>query len=312
MLKYAMHVMLGGTARGAARHESGRPPLGQHLLPEVTTLRLFDQHLHSWNSFDCKTDPVANVRCALEKGLAGLTFTEHFDTHPTEWAGCIYDDAKIARELAALRNEFGDRVFIGKGIEVCYQPQRMDFILDFLSRHRFDLVLLSVHWAFDRPVHVLDHFRQWDVRTYLRNYLEAVRAATEHVARMKRAGHQPFHVLGHLDFAKRYAHRHWGFDNPLDEPELLDAILTNCLEAGLVPEINTSTLRNGIHSPMPGPEVVRRYAQLGGACMSLGSDAHSPQYVGQDFDRALAILNDAGIRQLAVFRDRTLTPEPLG
>jgi histidinol-phosphatase (PHP family) len=274
-------------------------------------VQLYDQHLHSWNSFDCKTPPQQNVRYALEKELAGLTFTEHFDTHPTEWPGCVYDDAKITRELDALRTEFGDRLFIGKGIEVCYQPQRMNFILDHLARHEFDIVLLSVHWASDKPVHELRHFAGMDVKTYLRKYLEAVRAATDHVARMQRQGGQPFHVLGHLDFAKRYAFGHWGFDGPLDEPELVDDILTNCLEAGLIPEINTSTLRNGISAPMPGADVVERYAQLGGKCMSLGSDAHSPQYVGQDFDRALAIMRAAGIRELAVFRERTLTPEPI-
>lgn len=274
-------------------------------------MRLFDQHLHSWNSFDCKTAPELNVRTALEKGLAGLTFTEHFDTHPDEWGECIYDDAKITRELTALRQEFGDRVIIGKGIEVCYQPQRMDFILDFLARHHFDVVLLSVHWAFDRPVHRLELFEGEDLRTYLHNYLAAVAAATADVARRKRRGHQPFHVLGHLDFARRYANRHWGFDGPLGEEELVDEILTNCLEAGLIPEINTSTLRNGMTAPMPGPQVVQRYAELGGACLSLGSDAHSPQYVGQDFEKALAIMRAAGIRQLAVFREGALTTEPI-
>lgn len=292
-------------APGARRTQAGAPSPGGSFV------RLFDQHLHSWNSFDCQTPPEQNVRHALEKNLAGLTFTEHFDTHPTEWDACIYDDAKITRELDDLRREFGDRVFIGKGIEVCYQPQRMDFILDFLERHRFDVVLLSVHWAFDRPVHQLDLFEGMDLRAYLRNYLQAVRAATEHVARLKRAGHQPFHVLGHLDFARRYACRHWRFDGPLEEPDLIDAILTNCLDADLIPEINTSPLRNGISAPMPGPEVVRRYAQLGGTCMPLGSDAHSPQFVGQDFDRALGIMRAAGITQLAVFRDGVLQPQPI-
>jgi len=274
-------------------------------------VRLFDQHLHSWNSFDCKTPPELNVRTAIEKGLAGLTFTEHFDTHPTEWPDCIYDDAKITRELDALRAEYGNRVVIGKGIEVCYQPERMDFILDFLAHHHFDVVLLSVHWAFDRPVHRLELFDGVDLATYLRTYLEAVAAATAEIACMKRSGHQPFHILGHLDFARRYAHRHWGFDGPLDAPDLVDAILTNCLEAGLIPEINTSTLRNNISAPMPGPQVVKRYAELGGTCMSLGSDAHSPQYVGQDFTKALAIMRDAGLHELAVFREGALSTVPI-
>jgi hypothetical protein len=52
--------------------------------------------------------------------------------------------------VAALRDEFGARIHIGKGIEVCYQPERMDFILEFLAAHTFDVVLLSIHWAFGK------------------------------------------------------------------------------------------------------------------------------------------------------------------
>ena len=58
----------------------------------------YDQHVHSWNSFDCKSPPADNVEHALASGLAGLSFTDHFDTHPDEWDGCLYDDARIARE----------------------------------------------------------------------------------------------------------------------------------------------------------------------------------------------------------------------
>jgi histidinol-phosphatase (PHP family) len=124
-------------------------------------------------------------------------------------------------------------------------------------------------------------------------------------------GNQPFHILGHLDFAKRYAVRFFDHDEPVDEPQLIEDILKNCLSAGLVPEINTSTLRNNMSAPMPGPEVIRQYAALGGTMVSLGSDAHSPGYVGSHFDVAVNIMRDAGIKQLAVFKDRKLCPETI-
>ena len=274
-------------------------------------LNLFDQHLHSHNSFDSDADPRRNVITALNRGLGGLTFTEHFDTHPTEWAACVYDDEKIDAELNALRRSFGSEIFIGKGIEVCWQPQRMDFILDFLSRHRFDLVMVSVHWAYDKPVHDRRCFDGWPVDRYLSYYLSAVRDATAEIRRMKARGCQPFHVLGHMDFARRYARSFFDFDGPMTRMDLIDAILTNCLEADLIPEVNTSLLRNRASAPMPGPETMRRYAQLGGTMMSLGSDAHSSPAVGADFDRAVAMLRDAGINREAVFQDGAVTPVPL-
>jgi len=278
----------------------------------MSYLPLVDQHLHSWNSFDCKTVPRENILRAIEVGLSGLTFTDHFDTHPSEWDGCLFDDAKITRELSELREEFGDRIVIGKGIEVCYQPERMDFILDYLAEHDFDVVLLSIHWAGGKAVHVREQYEGWDAIRFMQHYLEAVRDATAHIAALHRAGGSPFHILGHLDFAKRYAKRYWDFEQPLDTIDafdamaLIDAILTNCLEANLIPEINTSTLRNKMAHPMPGPEVVKRYAKLGGTSMSLGSDAHSPQYVGSHFADAVGMMREAGIENLAVFRGGAL------
>lgn len=269
---------------------------------------LLDQHLHSHHSFDSKTPPVENVERAIERGLSGLTFTEHFDTHPSEWDDCVYNDEKISAEISALRRTFADQVFIGKGIEVCWQPQRMDFILDFLSCHRFDLVIVSVHWAHGKPIHERHHFNDWTAERYMRFYLEAVRDAVQEIGRLKSHGRQPFDVLGHMDFARRYAKSMFDFDGPVTDMDLIDEILTLCLEAELIPEVNTSTLRNHLHAPMPGPEVMARYAELGGAMMSLGSDAHSPQHVGASFDDAINMLKTAGIKQFARFRDRIVDP----
>ena len=274
-------------------------------------MRRFDQHLHSWNSFDSKTPPKQNVLRALEVGLAGLTFTEHFDTHPSEWDACVYDDDKIARELAELRERHGDRIFIGKGIEVCYQPQRMPFILEFLQNHDFDLVILSVHWAFGKAVHIPEHFADFSTPDFINHYLEAVCDATAHIARLRSEGYQPFNILGHLDFAKRYANQHTGYDEPTPVTETVDTLLRNCLEADLIPEINTSTLRNGMSAPMPSPEILARYAELGGTMASLGSDAHSPQCIGSHFDRAVTIMQEAGINNQAVFHKGQCEPQPV-
>ena len=85
-------------------------------------MALFDQHVHSWHSVDCQADPVRSVGRALELGLAGVTFNEHYDSHPSERDLCIYDYEKIGRTLDHLRAEYGDRLVIGRGIGGGYQP----------------------------------------------------------------------------------------------------------------------------------------------------------------------------------------------
>lgn len=273
----------------------------------------FDQHLHSHHSFDCRTAPRDAVLAALDKGLAGLTFTEHFDTHPDEWPGCVYNDEAYSADIDRLRQEFGDRIAIGKGIEVCYQPAQMEFILEFLDKHSFDLVILSVHWAGGRQMGRPDHWEGLDAHSGTHLYLEAVRAAAWHCAELRaRDNARRFDVLGHMDFAKRYTHRMFGEVCVDAFPEITEGILQGCLAADLIPEINTSTMRREeLPDPMPGPAVMRRYAELGGEAMSFGSDAHKPEGIGSHFDRVAEMARKAGIAKLAVFKNRERMLMPL-
>lgn len=274
-------------------------------------MELYDQHLHSKHSFDSRAEPADSVRRAVELGLAGLSFTEHYDTHPDERDGCIYDHVAYTNTIERLRDDFGETLRIGKGVEVDYQADQMPGVVDFLDRGDFDIVLLSVHWSKGLPVHSAAAWEGRDPSTVTRRYLESVLGAVGHCERLHRGRTPVFNVLGHLDFCKRYSRRFAGGVHVEEHMDLIDEILRGCLTADLIPEVNTSTLRNGMPEPMPGPAVVRRYAELGGTMMSLGSDAHRSSQVAADFPRALDILRGAGIGQLAVFRGGCRNAEPI-
>jgi len=268
---------------------------------------VYDQHVHSRHSFDSRTDPQDNVRAAIERGLAGLTFAEHFDLHPQERVNCIYDQQAYSETIRSLRGQFGDGTFIGLGIEVGYNRQGMDEVLEFLALRRFDLVILSFHHLDDRPI---DHDEAWarhDASSGTGRYLEGVLEGVRFCRDLHRRGGRVFDVLGHMDLVKRYTHRIFGTTVVDQHGDLIDRILTTCLEADLAVEINTSTLRQGLEESMPGTAVVKRYAALGGTAVSLGSDAHRAADVGADFDRAVEMLRDAGISHTTVFHQRQRT-----
>jgi len=274
-------------------------------------LALYDQHLHSRHSVDSEADPAENVRQAIARGLAGLTFTEHFDSHPTEWPLCRFDYEKISAMIASLRREFGDRIFIGLGIEICYQPEQMDKILAYLDAHEFDVVLFSVHWFGGRALHVREHWEGLDVSSGTRAYLETTLEAVRFAGELAKNGRRPFDILTHLDLVKRYTQRFFKSFDVRAHTDLIDEILRACLQADLVPEVNLSSLRQQLSEPMPAEWVVRRYAELGGQAMTLGSDAHSSEDVGAGLAEAAAMLKRHGIRQLAVFKNRQRSDETL-
>lgn len=274
-------------------------------------MALYDQHLHCWFSVDSEADPAANARQALALELGGLSLTDHYDTHPIEWAQCKYDYDAIRQTVGRLRQEFGERLFIGHGIEICYQPEQMQRILPFLDSHRFDVVLLSVHWFGGRALHLREHWDGLDVAAATRAYLESVLEAARFVTALKRQGRKPFDILGHLDLVKRYTQRFFQSFDIRPHRELIDEILRTCLEADLVPEVNLSSLRQSLPEPMPSDWVVRRYAELGGEAMSLGSDAHYSDHVGAGIREGAAMLKEQGIRRLAIFKNRQRADEDL-
>jgi len=265
---------------------------------------LYDQHVHSRHSFDSGTEPAANVEQANALGLAGLTFTEHFDAHPDDWETCTYDYGACSASIESLRDRFGQTVFVGQGIEICYQPDRMDFILDFLESCEFDLVILSAHYFGAEAVHRRTNWAGIDAVEGTRRYLETVLDAVRFCERLHNDRGRVFDVLGHLDVVKRYTQRFLGVSVVARFGDLLDEILATCLRADVIPEVNTSTLRQDLDEPMPGPDTIERYIRLGGSAVSLGSDAHLPASVGADFDRAVATLRSTGINHAAVFKKR--------
>jgi histidinol-phosphatase (PHP family) len=270
-------------------------------------VELYDQHLHSRHSFDSESDPAENVEAAVARGLAGLTFTEHFDTHPDDWRTCRYNHEAYSETIQRLRARFGSTIFIGKGIEVCYQPDTMDFALDHLSAHSFDMVIMSVHYFRGRPVHIREEWAGLEPAEGTRRYLETVLEAVRFCERLHAGEGRVFDVLAHLDLVKRYTRRFFGVDKVSLFPDLIDEILRTCLAADVIPEINTSTLRQELSEPMPRPETMARYAALGGSAMTIGSDAHRSKDIGTGLNRAIAMLRTAGLRSVAVFKDRQRT-----
>ena len=65
-----------------------------------------------------------------------------------------------------------------------------------------------------------------------------------------------------------------------------------------------SGFKAGLGHPHPTEEILVRYRQLGGEILTVGSDAHTPAYVGYEFDRVQKLLRACGFRYYTVFHQR--------
>ena len=81
----------------------------------------------------------------------------------------------------------------------------------------------------------------------------------------------------------------------------IDAILQYLISHQIALEVNTAGLRM-LGFTNPHPDVIRRYREMGGELITVGSDGHVPEYLGYGFDRLPELLSDCGFDSYTVFR----------
>ena len=112
-------------------------------------------------------------------------------------------------------------------------------------------------------------------------------------------------MYGHIDYIARYIPKDRISEyKEKDFYDILDAILHTIITNGKGIELNTAGLRYSTAQTNPSPFILRRYRELGGEIITVGSDAHAPEYLAYSFDRIPVILKEAGFRYYTEFRAR--------
>ena len=233
---------------------------------------IFDSHMHTRFSADSQMSAQEALAQAARLNL-GVVFTEHFD-YDLELNGksFTFDAATYMKDYHDLR---GDAVRLG--VEVGLRPSARAANKEFLAQAAFDFVIGSIHLVDDMDIYYPDFYADKDKATAYRKYFEQMATEVELA---------DFDALGHIDYICRAA--------PYDDPEIdyptfkaqIDAVLKIVTERGKVLELNTRRF----YSPRALEELVpvyKKYHDLGGRYITIGSDAHKVAAIGNYFDRAL-------------------------
>jgi histidinol-phosphatase (PHP family) len=114
-----------------------------------------------------------------------------------------------------------------------------------------------------------------------------------------------------MDIVKRYGFDRYGhYDVRRYEGEVR-AVLRRCAARGIALEVNTSTLRRPVGQSAPTRIVLKWFREEGGRWVTLGSDAHRPEYLAFGLEGALAAAQAVGFDRLARFQSRRPEPMPL-
>jgi histidinol-phosphatase (PHP family) len=254
---------------------------------------MFDFHMHTVVSFDGHDRGIDMAKAAVAAGLREICFTDHLDYDPLEQMGVLAFDTEVYN--AEYDNLEMPGLKIRRGMEFGMTRDNLEQFKKDLARRPFDFVLGSIHFVDDLDVYFPAFWEGKSVfqaeRRYLEETLECVKV------------HDDFDVLAHLTYiGKTHAHpdpRTVPFE---DHREIIDEILGILAQKGKGLEMNTSGM-DRCGGFLPTEDYFRRFKELGGQIITVGSDAHDSRRVGQHCHRACEILQDI-FGYVCTFEDR--------
>lgn len=256
-----------------------------------------DYHIHTAFSGDSDTDPRNQIEKAIALGMDRICITDHqdFDFPPGEFV-FVFDTGRYFRELSALRDEYSGKIDLYIGIELGLQPHLSELLDWYVRTWPFDFVIGSTHLSRKLDPYEPEFWTNISERDAITRYFIDERDCL--------VGSSCYDVAGHIDFVLRKC------SSPASErawpryADLIDEILKYLVEKGKGLECNTSGIRSGQGFPNPHPDILKRYRELGGEIVTIGSDAHVPEDVGCHFNLAHDLLTDCGFRYYAVYEGR--------
>lgn len=256
-----------------------------------------DYHMHTNFSSDSDTPPEKMVIGAIEKGLKQICITDHHDwEYPENEHEFRIDMEEYIPAIQKVKEDFRDKISVQTGVEIGFQPHLGEYYSKFTNSWPFDFVIGSVHVVDGKDPYngaLFEKRKDADV------YAQAFETTLQNIRNIP-----DFDVLGHMDYIVRYGKNQARDYDWRDHKDLIDEILRWLIEHGKGIEMNMAGFKYGLGFCHPYPEIIRRYQELGGEIITVGSDAHRPDHIAYQFEDAGKILESCGFRYYTVFIDR--------
>ncbi len=264
----------------------------------ITAMNIYgDYHMHTTLCGHAHGSVDEYIRHGLSLGLREMGFSDHAPMVHERMPGVTMDMYQLPtyqRMIRDAQKEYKGRINIKIALEADYLPGFEDKTKAIIDAYPYDFISGSVHfiddWAFDDPA-TREYWKIHDVNEVYIKYYGLLR---------KSAQTGMFNVIGHPDLPKKFGAR--------PTVDLSDEIIKTAKvfkQAGVAVEINTSGLRKPIGEMYPAPNCLAIYREHG-VPLTFGSDAHTPEDVGKDFNHALNLAEKVGYKEYVIFKNRKI------
>lgn len=254
-------------------------------------MRRIDYHLHTYHSADSKAKPEEHILKAIEEGLEEICFTDHHDCLD----GWRLKYEPYFEELLPLKEKYKDQIKVKIGIEIGIDMDGLEESNTTALNGPYDFVIGSIHSINLQDITQNSFYGTMTKDEAHANYFKVMLNCVKNI--------DNFDVLGHLDYARRYGPYE---DKTIDyakHQDIIDEVFRTLIAKGKGIEINLSGIRHFGQS-LPGYDQLKRYYDLGGRIITIGTDSHDTEFVGMHVDKAIEMLTEIGFEDVTTFTQR--------
>lgn len=250
-----------------------------------TTLSL---HNHT-NFSDGVSTPEELCLAARKCGIKTLGISDHWvcvpeGMEPASWSIAADRLDEYFDTLLALKKRFDSDDFTLKlGLEVDFFFENASRVIEELKKYPLDYLIGSVHYSGSFPI---DHdASDWEPLPME----ERDRICCEYWKKLEGAAKLgAYTFLGHPDLPKKFL----PVDNSKYIPHAIK-VLDSLKGSNTAIELNTSGWSKTCKEAYPSPEILRAACERN-IPVVINADAHHADHLNRDFDRAAALLREAG------------------
>ncbi len=270
----------------------------------MTDIKIVDLHTHTDSSQDGNHPVDFMAQTAADNGIQTVAFTDHCEVDVLFSAGFDKRVERSFTEVSRAKKEFEGKIEILRGIELAeahYEPELSENIL---KNHSYDVVIGSLHNLRNKPdFYDFESFDGMDVQALMNEYFDEI-------LDLLQWGN--FDILAHITYPFRYIYNLLGYVEDINKySSKVDEILKLCAEKDKALEINMGGLKYPINLPSPNIDTIKRYKELGGKLISVGSDSHYAERIGFGIPNAYEIAKEAGFKSVTIFRERKIFEHPI-
>ncbi len=266
---------------------------------------IVDYHVHTEFSDDSVCPMEEQVEKGIAIGLQEICFTDHVDygiKKDWEEGNIVYrgknalanvDYPRYFEKLARMQEIYKDQIVIKKGLEFGVQTHTIPQFEALYQKYRdtMDFALLSIHQVEDKEFWTQEFQKGRTQKEYNERYYQEMYDVIRQF--------KGYSVLAHMDLLTRYDQA--GIYPFVKVEEMIAEILKVVISDGKGIEMNTSSWHYQLPDTTPSRDILSLYKDLGGTIITMGSDAHITQYLGDHMQDGQKILQELGFKGFTTF-----------